>query len=726
MPRQQVYGKKSSRAACTNFAIFDSPQRSSVHSRSEESTEQLVQKVTGLSLQDDTKDVEIVRRRTALGERHANSVLSPVQTGKRQPGRRKKDVQVHKEDVVAVDEVVVLQAKVEDACPVPVSTAVVAEVFVEAGERREDVVDTQPSLKAQYEGTEALPTVDSTQEQETFDSFRVERSAAPQPSPLLYTPDPLDATPATVSARNVYATHCRQLIELSSHDLTDYTFWSTQLANHFILTKIAEASFGEVYRLSLLQPLPGLSRSDESVFKIIALQPPPSTLPTAKKARAAALRTAEAMSNPEDVASEVRVLQRMSTIPGFTNFRDVRIVQGRPPPPFVAAFEQYNVEQKAKKKDLSHFPDPGKKASYAEDQLWAVIEMQDAGTDLERLVETKPDNSVPSGCESVWAVWDIFWQVVLTLAKGEEGAEFEHRDLHAGNICVRQRPSRSRPDTSTPINPNKKLGFTNLETTIIDYTISRCRLTTSAPNNVPQVHAHPEQDIAYHDLLPDPSLFQGDSTEEYQYDIYRYMRGAVYASDPLSNATEPKSAESHNPAQDSARIWRGYHPVTNVVWLHFILYTLLEQLAWPSTQRAPARKARNGELFAQWKRASDLEHKLLRVQTLLDPEKGICKNGLRCAGDLVGLALGEGWLDERDVVGLGDDCGEDEGDEGQDGTCVVVGSSPPVSATDVPSSELGLPTHVVVDVDVMEEYGLEVAIEEARREQKGRGGRRKG
>ena len=348
--------------------------------------------------------------------------------------------------------------------------------------------------------------------------------------------------PPTPPFPDEYNEHCAELLELSSHHVTQFSEWSYQLSSHFDITKIAEASFGEVYRLSLLERLPGFSSSDESVFKIIALRPPEGLLPAQKRARAAALKKIENMSKPEDVANEVRLLQRMSMIPGFTNFRDVRVVQGRPPQPFTKAFKDYNVLQKARKKELSHFPDPAKKSSYPEDQLWAIVEMQDAGTDLEYMVEN-------GQCSSIWSTWDIFWHVVLSLAKGEEGAEFEHRDLHLGNICVRQ-----PPDADIQIDTKRKLNFTGLETTIIDYTISRAVMS--------------DDTLAYHDLGKDSSLFEGDSTEEYQYDIYRYMRGMLFLENPYADLSPAM--------RQSERSWEQYLPITNLVWLHFILYKLLE------------------------------------------------------------------------------------------------------------------------------------------------------
>src|SRR5690606_4863134 len=109
----------------------------------------------------------------------------------------------------------------------------------------------------------------------------------------------------------------------------------------------AEASYGEVYRLSLKSSLPGFSASDESVLKILPLKPPPHEL---------GVSNIDMMSEVENVASEVRLLQRMTDIPGFTNFRDVRVLQGRPPAAIAKAWKSFNKSQPKDKK--SFFPDP--------------------------------------------------------------------------------------------------------------------------------------------------------------------------------------------------------------------------------------------------------------------------------------------------------------------------------------------------------------------------------
>lgn len=87
-----------------------------------------------------------------------------------------------------------------------------------------------------------------------------------------------------------------------------------------------------------------------------------------------------------------------------------------------------------------------------------------------------------------------------------------------GNICVSKKET-PRGDMAefdiALIDPTKNIGFTGVETTLIDYTISRAEIFQDS------------EDVAYLDLENDLSLFEGDAEEEYQYEIYRYMRSAM-------------------------------------------------------------------------------------------------------------------------------------------------------------------------------------------------------
>jgi serine/threonine-protein kinase haspin len=647
MPKKQaVYGKRA-QATSTSTNIFASPDNS------RRKAVETIQILTDHEIKDrklqatHAQSVESpLRPRKALGEINGNAVLHvevpterDVKKAKKKQSTRKrsKDEGAEKEMQVEANALAkeVIRDVVDQACEQDSAIAALAK----------DLQEVVISVEEQAEAIEEVAHENQTP--------TIEPSTEDQPDMAPHDSEPSDC----------YATHCASLLELTAYPVSSFTEWANDLSEDFSLVKIAEASFGEVYRLSL-QPeaaedtdLP-LSKNDESVLKVIALTQPTETLPKSKRDRERALKKAENMSKPDDVASELKLLQRLSDIPGFTNFRDLRVLKGRLPAPFAAAFTAFNESQKAAKKELSIFPDPAKKASYSKDQLWAVIEMQDAGTDLEKLVAEGISSNI-------WVVWDIFWQVVLALAKGEEEAEFEHRDLHLGNICVRT----PEPVDETKITISKSLGFTTFEATLIDYTVSRASMIPASMISSPTESQ--DDSIAYIDLANDPHLFYGDSAEEYQYDIYRYMRGSIYYSSPyasfpndgtptadqaenedeeLQQPTAPSIEQMAAIERDTDRSWRQFHPQTNLCWLHYVLFMLLEQISWPSSVKVPSRKHKP-EAHARWKRARELENALLRVQEALDPGWLGEDGSLDRSGEIVAWAVEEGWLRVEDVVG---------------------------------------------------------------------------
>ena len=59
----------------------------------------------------------------------------------------------------------------------------------------------------------------------------------------------------------------------------------------------------------------------------------------------------------------------------------------------------------------------------------------------------------------------------------------------------------------------------------------------------------------YHDLSSDADLFTGDSSVDYQFEIYRLMK-----------------KETNND-------WALYKPKTNVFWIHYLLHKFLNKVA---------------------------------------------------------------------------------------------------------------------------------------------------
>ena len=418
-------------------------------------------------------------------------------------------------------------------------------------------------------------------------------------------------------------------------EILDFSEWSDEIQEHFDVAKIAEASFSEVYRMrfksvELCLPLPS---AEESVLKLIPLKPPPRTVSAAKRVTKVQKAREDMMSAVDSVVSEVRLLQRMTDIPGFVNFRDVHILKGRPSKLFIQAWKEHNNGLADSQK--SFFPDPSKKASYSDDQLWAVIEMQDAGTDLEKV-------KLPT----IFHVWDIFWHVVIAVAQAETECRFEHRDLHLGNVCVRRSGEENDRDENEITVSDKKIGYTGLEGTIIDYTYSRADMRPYAIGDDEELH---HMEVAYQDLQKDEELFLGDARSEYQYEMYRYMHSAFFRSDPAV-------PYRHTHTAPHRKNWRDFQPLTNLVWLHFLLHTFLAQLeVWPSKNMdGTLELLQSGCSRKRAERRAKRLEKILRVlrDTLRIESMGpMAETGLASAGDLVWLALQEKWLDEDDLLG---------------------------------------------------------------------------
>jgi serine/threonine-protein kinase haspin len=509
------------------------------------------------------------------------------------------------------------------------------------------------------------------------------RSRSPR-KPVCPHQNQLPTPHATPEPDDLYTAYASPLIALSDgKKVVPFEQWSAELEPHFEFTKIAEASFSEVFRLSSTNTT-GTS-NQESVLKVVALKTPPKApLPCQLQTRAVRDREGQIekemaerdeqdawKSEVADVLSEVKLLRNLNHIPGFTNFRDLTILQGRPSNAFSEAWKLWNKARPRGKK--SEFPDPSKKISYDENQLWAIVEMQDAGTDCEKLMEH-------GGLSSIWEVWDVFWAVCLSVAKAEETCKFEHRDLHMGNICVRS--SRTGRDVThvTVKDPiRQKFRFTGLETTVIDYTLSRAdilpltsrRCSTSSVGTVISSSSFldaNELDVAWLDLNKDPAIFEGDASEEYQYEIYRYMRGAARRSPRKNTHIRFDEAESPRRSPRNAalperieaapqNVWQQFHPKTNLVWAHFLLHKLLNHLDESantpkqlSVKQVMANVDTNEEPEKVKKKAMKLHSVLKRVSELLCPVALGREESLGSVKELVVLALEERWLRVGDVA----------------------------------------------------------------------------
>lgn len=256
------------------------------------------------------------------------------------------------------------------------------------------------------------------------------------------------------------------LSPIAAQGVQKFISWAARGGNMLEIVKIAEGSYGEVYKMRIREEvckqemskskLARLMAYGEGVFKVVPL-------------RAAKGAGSKKFTSVNEIVSEVKMLKYLDPIPGFARFREIHVVQGRFPESLQEAWDHY---KKAKPGDCLN-PNPANKRAYLDSQLWAIIEMDDAGSELEKF-----------SWSSMFQIYDIFWGVAMALARAEEYALFEHRDLHLGNVCIRstRADGSMKPPTDTEIlsrSHSSGYGMSTLETTIIDYSLSRAELQLS-------------------------------------------------------------------------------------------------------------------------------------------------------------------------------------------------------------------------------------------------------
>lgn len=390
----------------------------------------------------------------------------------------------------------------------------------------------------------------------------------------------------TALLRESHAYTKKNLAEIKS-----FSEFADKLNKQFAIKKHADGSFGDVYKLFAHSSTKSssknrLERLGGGVLKIIPLCG--KTGPGARK-----------FSRVEDVLSEVRVLRRLDALHGFTRFRDVHVVQGRYPASFAKAFHDYNNEVRE-----SETAPPER---FNARQLFAILDMDDAGNDLECLLEP-----------NIFQIHDIFWACAIVLAYGEATVEFEARDMHIGNICIRPFIRNGQMDvlehhvSEWSEDQVRHLGLTGIRVTLIDYTLSRAKLQDGT--------------VAFMDLKNKKFLFPPASKDPatLQQRAYYQMRDVVRAA-------------SGGKTED----WSRFVPRTNIVWLAYLVEKLLgcqaiEVVEESNEYCAEAQSAMREKL-----------RNVLQVLKVSTGEEG--GGGVNSAGELLQLALERLWLNKSEV-----------------------------------------------------------------------------
>ena len=319
-----------------------------------------------------------------------------------------------------------------------------------------------------------------------------------------------------------------EISELTSLDFVgdeveDFQKFCKGWEKEFKLTKIGQGSFATVLKMESYSA-PG----QYSVWKLMPLKP----------SQGPGSRPRQNQTLIKDAATEVKTLFAMSDTDGFVQFRSAYVVKGIVPDQIGKAHESWakkvNPDDTWYETQLAaEFP--------SKDQLWLLMEMTDAGQDLDYTFYVI--RSDPKRILSIHATSDIFWGIAEALMRGEAQAEFEHRDLHPGNVCIKDRAEPVKLTTEDGIPRLSKL-----EITLIDYTQSRLTLQSG-------------------DVLAtavDESIFRQydkDPVAQRQYDVYRAMREVV--------KKEKKQGVG------IGQMWKEYVPMTNVLWLLYMLKELM-------------------------------------------------------------------------------------------------------------------------------------------------------
>ena len=147
--------------------------------------------------------------------------------------------------------------------------------------------------------------------------------------------------------------------------------------------------------------------------------------------------------------------------------------------------------------------------------------MEDGGVDLEKFK-----------IKNMRQVQSITNQIVHALAFAEEQIQFEHRDLHLGNILINE------TSVEKFHYEDKSFDLSGIQCNIIDYSLSRMRDGAG---------------VAFRDLNSIEWLFEGDSSINSQYQVYKDMR-------------KSKGKAS----------WEDFQPRSNILWLSFIIEQLVK------------------------------------------------------------------------------------------------------------------------------------------------------
>ncbi|KAK0419937.1 hypothetical protein QR680_014415 [Steinernema hermaphroditum] len=277
-----------------------------------------------------------------------------------------------------------------------------------------------------------------------------------------------------------------------------------------VKSKLGEGVYGEVYLVSW----EGQRDLAVKVIPFHGYDDKPSTI----RFNGELLKSARSMLPEVVMTRELSALREGDDdmTDGFVELQNAAVVKGKYPRQLVNKWDEYDLNRGSENDPPSTYSSP--------EQMYLLLCLGVAGHDLENFA-----------IKNLKEAASIFTQVAFSLMVAEHAMEFEHRDLHVGNILV----SREKvPEVISYKYEGNEYHFAShgVKATIIDFTNSRMRK---------------EATVIYVDLEQDPDLFTGEG--DYQFDIYRMMRAANEGS------------------------WRTFDEYNNLVWMHYLSTKIFEK-----------------------------------------------------------------------------------------------------------------------------------------------------
>jgi len=291
--------------------------------------------------------------------------------------------------------------------------------------------------------------------------------------------------------------------------------------------KVGEGAFGEVFLI-------GSVGDDRPVLKVVPID---GDIPV----------NGEVQTKLEDMLSEVIISNALSKLrmkapnmtSGFVEVRGCHVFQGAYPPQLLQLWDVFNEEQKSENDRPDNLP---------VGQLFIALEFNNAGKDLEKYIFKHATQALQA--------WK---QVAHSLAVAEEELQFEHRDLHWGNVLVKETDEKYVQFTLGGDVFQVETG--GVKTSIIDFSLSRLSM---------------DKVTIFNNLSEDPSLFTAKGKDhaggDYQFDIYRKMR------------------------EVNGNTWEPFTPKTNLWWLDYMLEKMITEVYYSAKKTGKPHKSGVGKM----------------------------------------------------------------------------------------------------------------------------------